>query len=331
VAHALHPFPFMQRVLVAGGAGLVGSHLVDRLLAEGNEVIAVDDLSRGSFANLAHLKREPRFAFLEHDIASPFRAKVDRIFHLAVPSTRAACEADHARAILTCVGGTLHVLEVAVANGAPVVVAGSTERWGEGGRCAESLGIDYARSGRADVRLVRLPRAYGPRMAPDGDDLVTSLVLQALRGEDLSTSVHLDRRVRLGYAADAVETLVRAMNGEARSPVVVAPSSEAMVIDIAYMIAEAAGLVGVSVTDGSLDAPPSSSVPTSGRPPLQGVPQTSVPLAPSIELAEGLARTVAWFEARLGRRHDDRPSGSYGHEARASGVLESAPASLRAG
>lgn len=309
----------------------MGSHLVDRLLAEGHEVIAIDDLSRGSFANLAHLKREKRFAFMEHDVATPFRAKkVDRIFHLAVPSTRMACEPDPVRAVLTCVTGTLHVLEVAAANGARVVLATATERWGEGVRCAESLAVDFARSRGADVRVVRLPSAYGPRMAPDGDHLVTSLVLQALRGEDLTPRMRLDRRVRLAYVEDVVETLLRAMNSEEHVPAVVAPSSEASVSEIAHLVAEAAGLVGAGVTDASGDAPPS--IPMSGRPTLADALPASIALGlvPSVDLAEGLSRTVAWFGGRLARRPEDRPSGIYARDARDT-VPMPAPVTRRAG
>lgn len=316
----------MDRVLVVGGAGLVGSHLVDRLLGEGNEVIAIDDLSRGSFANLAHLKRAARFAFLEHDVAAPFRAQVDRIFHLAVPSTRMACDPDPVRAVLTCVTGTMHVLEVAVANDARVVLATATERWGEGVRCAESLGVDFTSARGADVRVVRLPSAYGPRMAPDGDHLVTSLVLQALRGDDLVARTRLDRRVRLAYVEDVVETLLRTMSSAQRTPAVVAPSSEARVIDIAHMIAEAAGLVGVRVDDGSADGPPS--MPMSGRPAVADALPASIALGftPSVDLAEGLSRTVSWFEARIGRR-EDRASGMYARNP----MVAPAPVSRRAG
>ena len=152
----------------------MGSHLVDRLLADGHEVIAIDDLSRGSFANIAHLKHEKRFAFIEHDVTLPFRAEVDCIFHLAVPSTRMACEPDPIKAAIVCVMGTVHTLEVAATNHAHVVLATATERWGVGVRCAESIAAEFVSRRGVEVRLVRLPSAYGPRMAPDGDHVVTS-------------------------------------------------------------------------------------------------------------------------------------------------------------
>jgi UDP-glucuronate decarboxylase len=288
----------MRRVLVIGGAGLVGSHLVDRLLADGNEVIALDDLSRGSFANLAHLKRERRFAFVEHDVATPFRARVDSVFHLAVPSTRAACEPEPGRAALTCVTGTLHALELAAATGARLVVVTSTERWGAGAVCAESLALDFARSGAADVRLVRAPSVYGPRMAPDGAHLVTSLVLQALRGEPLAPRVPLDRRVRLAYATDVVEVLSAAMEGERDGGTpIVAGGAATTVGEVARLIAEAAGREDATPLDLSDPVEGPTSGPTSEV--LHGVEAAS--LVASVELAEGLARTVAWFARRLGR------------------------------
>ena len=301
----------MLRALVVGGAGVVGSHLVDRLLAEGNEVIAIDDLSRGSFANLAHLRRSARFAFIEHDVATPYRAQVDRVFHLAVPSTRLACEPDPVKALKTCVLGTMHALDVAAANGARVVLATATERWGEGVRCAETLAVDFGKTRGADVRVVRLPSAYGPRMAPDGDHLVMSLVLQALRGQDLAPRARLDRRVHLAYVDDAVETLARTMESEKseagwlndpRMTAVVAPSSEVTVFELAHLVAEAAGLVGMEVTDGSGDGP--SSTPMSGRPSIADALPAAIALGqvPSVDLAEGILRTVQWFECRTGRR-----------------------------
>ncbi|MEA2753030.1 MAG: UDP-glucuronate decarboxylase [Myxococcales bacterium] len=323
----------MTRVLVVGGAGLVGSHLVDRLLAEGNEVIAIDDLSRGSYASIAHLKREPRFAFLEHDVAKSFRAEVDAVFHLAVPSTRMACDADPVKAAMTCVTGTMNVLEVAAANHARVVLVTATERWGEGVRCAEALAVDFAKSRGADVRVVRQPSAYGPRMAPDGDHIVTELVLQALRGEDLRPRARLERRLRLAYVDDVVETLVRTMNSEQRVPAVIAPSSESSVLELAHLIAEAAGLAGIEVTDASDDGP--ASLPMSGRPTLVDSLPASIALGlvPSVDLEEGLRRTVGWFEARTARRIGDRPSGVYVREERDTmrDPMEAAPAPRRAG
>jgi len=305
----------MQRVLVVGGAGLVGSHLVDRLLAEGNEVIAIDDLSRGSFASLAHLRGTKRFAFMEHDVASPFRAKVDCIFHLAVPSTRIACEPDLVKAAITCVCGTLHVLEVAAANHARVVLATATERWGEGVRCAEALAVDFARARGADVRIVRMPSAYGPRMAPDGDHVVTTLVLQALRGDSLAPRIRLARRIRLAYVDDAVETLARTMDSADHTPTLVAPSSEADVLELAHMIAEAAGVAGPEVTDaaedGPQDGPPSA--PVSSRVAAGDAVPASVALdlGTPVELADGLERTVRWFAARTRRKSAARTSGFY--------------------
>lgn len=291
----------MGRVLVVGGAGLVGSHLVDRVLAGGNEVIAIDDLSRGSYASIAHLKRHQRFVFLEHDVVVPYRADVDCIFHLAVPSTRMACDPDPVKAAMTCVIGTVNALEVAAARGARVVIGTSTERWGEGIRCAEAVALEFASRRGVDVRLVRLPSSYGPRMAPDGDHLVTSLVHQALRGNRLSLRARLDRRIRLAYVDDVVETLARTMESVQHTPPIIAASLEASVLDVARLIAEAAGLASPAITSESTEGPPS--IPMSARPTVADALPAAIALGyvPSVGLAEGLTRTVRWFESRASR------------------------------
>lgn len=321
----------MQRVLVLGGAGLVGSHLVDRLLSDGNEVIAIDDLSRGSFANVAHLKRAPHFSFREQDIAVPFRAEVDRIFHLAIPSTRATCGVDPVTAAMTCVNGTMHALEIAAANHARLVLVTATERWGAGVRCAESLALDFARTRQTEVCIARLPSTYGPRIAPDGDHLVTALVLQALQGRTLVPRGRLDRRIHLTYVDDAVETLVRSMASEPRVPAVIAPSSEISVLELAQEIAAAAGLAGVEVRPPAADAPPSA--PWLTGPTLADALPASMAfgMGAPVDIADGIARTVRWFEARTGRRPAERQSGVYTCDTPAVAPAPARDEKLRAG
>lgn len=298
------------RVLVTGGASLVGSHLCDRLLGQGHEVIAVDDLSRGSWANLAHLAREPRFVFEEHDVAQPFRARVDAVFHLALPASRHAHEADPIRATTVALMGTLHVLEAAEASGARVVLAGSPERYGEGARCAEALAGELARLRGVDVRVVRVARAYGPRMAPTRDHPVSRLVLDALGVASSPPDPDADVAERLTFVDDAVETLSRIMFAARATPPVVAPFLDVSPREVAVAIALALG-----------------------RPPVEGsgvrpapVPRATAPDALSaafvlgqpapLDLREGVARTVRWFVERLERRPVRRRPGAASAGAR---------------
>lgn len=304
----------MRRVLVMGGASSVGSHLCDRLLASGKEVVAVDDLSSGSFANVAHLKREPRFHFEEHDVARPFRAAVHEVFHLALPSSRARIEADPIRSTVTSVMGTVHALEVAAEHGARIVLATSTERWGEGLRCAESLAVDFARSRKVDVRIVRVPAPYGPRSAADDPHLVVRLALQALRGEPLAPCMRPDHAFRAAYVDDVVETLDRVMRSDLRTPPMVAPHAQATVADVVQAVIDAAG-DPTFVASGRTSMPPS--LPPSSRATLPETLPAEIVLGvtASVDLAEGVARTLRWFEARIATvkrpQARQRASGTY--------------------
>jgi len=323
-----------QRVLVTGGAGLIGSHLVDRLLDRGHEVIVVDDLSRGTFANLAHLKREPRFALVEHDVATPFRAKVDRVFHLAVPSARGGEDIDPVRATMTSVAGTMHALEVAEANGARVVVGTSTAHFGQGTRCAETLAVDFARTRGVDVRIVRLPAAYGPRMAPDRGHVVSDLVLAALRGDELAPRFSGKTRLALAYVDDVVETLLRTMDCDLHTPAVTAPAAQTTVAELARLVAEAAGVATtLALDDGPEGSEGPISLPASRRTTMPDAIPASIALGlvPKVDLAEGLARTVRWFEGRLGRRVEERQSGVFARDTLPAPPPLSLPATRRAG
>jgi len=307
-----------MRALVTGGAGLVGSHLVDRLLAQGHEVIAIDDLSRGTYANLAHLKREPRFVFIEHDVVRPFRANVDAVFHLAVPSSPRSCEDDPVRAAMTCVAGTAHALEVAARAGGRAVLGMSSDVFGPGARCAEAIAADFVRTRAVDVRLVRAPLVYGPRMAPDGGDVVSVLALAALSGgrdadARLTAAVAaFGPALHLAYVDDAVVAFLDAAGAEpGEGAERHAPTVEVSPGDVARAVAASLG-----------------------RGPAGAAAATPTPVgaqasAAATALADGVARTVAWFATRLGRRARERPSGAYAISAR-PGADASADASADA-
>ncbi|AKU99230.1 UDP-glucose 4-epimerase [Labilithrix luteola] len=313
----------MRRFLILGGAGLVGSHLCDRLLAAGREVIVVDDLSSGSYANVAHWKFEPRFAFVEHDVRSAFDAKVDVIFHLALPSSRASCRRDPVGAAMTCIDGTRLALDAAARAGARLVIVTSTERWGHGARSAESFALDFAKQRGLDVRIVRHASVYGARMAPDGDHVVSTLALRALRGETLEGGRHdATDTYRVVHVDEVVETLVRTIVASHRPPPLLAGYAETSFETIARIVTAAAhttlGVTGttmrgsVATVQGNT-APHGSVASFSNTPSLEGaLPAAHVlgPL-PSVELADGVARTVTWFAARIAHFFDRESRGAF--------------------
>lgn len=323
----------MPRIVVLGAASALGSHVCDRLLRRGYEVVGVDDLSSGSFANVAHLRREPRFAFVEHDLVEPFHVDASGIFHLAVPSTRERVESDPVRAIHTCVAGSLHALATARTCGASLVFVTSTERFGEGVRCAEALANHHARRFGVDVRVVRLPEIYGPRMPPSETHPVSALVLAALRREAPPPFDDApDRPLRLVYVDDAVETLVRAMGCPVPTPPIVAPSVETTLGRLAELVAVEAGLA-TRREEEAADPPPRSLSVT--RATLDGALPAALVLGPtpSTALARGLRRTLRWFSARMDRRTSLPPSSvsdTLGKACEASASTRFAPSSARA-
>ncbi len=322
----------MPRIVVLGAASALGSHVCDRLLRRGYEVVGVDDLSSGSFANVAHLRREPRFAFVEHDLVEPFRVEASGIFHLAVPSTRTCVEDDPVRAIHTCVAGSLHALATARACGASLVFATSTERFGEGVRCAEVLANHHARRFGVDVRVVRLPEIYGPRMPPSETHPVSALVLAALRrGAPPPIDDSPDRPLRLVYVDDAVDTLVRAMGCPVPIPPIVAPSVETTAGRLAELVAVEAGL---AERREEIPDPPPRSTPFS-RATCDGALPAALVLgpAPSTALARGIRRTLRWFSARMEGRTSPPPSSvsdTLGKACEVSASTRFAPSSARA-
>src|ERR671926_207296 len=235
-----------RHVLVAGGAGFLGSHLCDALLAEGAHVICLDNFRTGRKQNLRHLDREPRFDVVEADIIHPLpaslrsgRTTLNQIFNLACAASPPHYQADPEHTLLTSVLGTRNLLRLAESTGARFLLASTSEVYGdpevhpqaesywghvnptgpracydEGKRAAETLAFDFERAGRADVRVARIFNTYGPRMRPDDGRVVSNVVCQALSGEDVTIHGDGSQTRSFCYVDDMLEGLMRLMDSE---------------------------------------------------------------------------------------------------------------------
>lgn len=314
-----------QRVLVTGGAGFVGSHLCERLLAAGQDVVCVDNLETGSRANIQHLLAHPGFEFVRHDVVNPLDVQVDRIFNLACPASPARYQRDPVRTLKTSVLGTLHLLEMAASQGARLVQASTSEVYGspeqhpqpesywgnvnpvgprscydEGKRCAETLCADFARTRGTDARIARIFNTYGPRMDPEDGRVVSNFIVQALRGQPL-TVYGAGRQTRsFCYVDDLVAGLMALMDTEdaslAAQPVNLGNPEEFAVIELARRVLEFTGSRSTIEHRGlPRDDPPQR------RPVIERAGEL-LGWAPTVPLAEGLARTVHHFRRALAGR-----------------------------
>ncbi|MBP7564656.1 MAG: SDR family oxidoreductase [Burkholderiaceae bacterium] len=222
-----------RRVLVAGGAGFLGSHLCERLLDDGAAVVCVDDLSTGARENVAHLLAHPRFDFLLHDVCAPLDLAVDEIYNLACPASPVHYQRDPLQTTRTSVLGAMNLLELARRSGARILQASTSEVYGdpevhpqpegywgrvnpigirscydEGKRCAESLFFDYHRQHGVRIKVARIFNTYGPRMQPDDGRVVSNFIVQALRGEPLTVYGSGTQTRSFCHVSDLVEGLV---------------------------------------------------------------------------------------------------------------------------
>ncbi len=307
-----------MRSLVLGGAGFVGSHLCDRLLARGDEVIAMDNLQTGSLDNLAHLLDHPRFSFVEHDVVEKFHVPADVVFNLACPASPPAYQADPIKTTLTSVLGTVHALELGRRCAARVVLASTSEVYGdpevhpqpetyrgcvstigpracydEGKRCAESLTMDFARKHRVDVRIARIFNTYGPRMDPHDGRIVSNFVVQALEGKSLTVYGDGSQTRSFCYVDDLVDGLVAlSEHASFTGPVNLGNPGEFTVLELAEMVRE---LVGADVEIAYHPLPQDD--PRMRRPVIDLASQM-LGFAPKVPLRDGLVRTIAYFARR---------------------------------
>ena len=226
-----------MRILVTGGAGFLGSHLCDKLLAQGHEVVCIDNLFTGSKANIAHLLTNPSFEFVRHDIIDPFKYEVDQIYNLACPASPPHYQYNPIKTTKTSVMGAINCLGLAKRVRARVFQASTSEVYGdpavhpqpesywgnvnpigkrscydEGKRCAETLFFDYHRENKVDIRVVRIFNTYGPRMHPNDGRVVSNFIVQALKGENITIYGDGQQTRSFCYVDDLIEGFIRLMD-----------------------------------------------------------------------------------------------------------------------
>jgi UDP-glucuronate decarboxylase len=307
---------------VTGGAGFLGSHLCERLLAAGHDVICLDNFFTGSRRNVEHLLAGPRFELLRHDVTDPVALDVDEIYHLACPASPIHYQRDPVGTIRTAVQGTLTMLDLARDVGARILLASTSEVYGdpqqhpqtegywgnvnpigpracydEGKRCAEALTTSYGRQYGIATRIARIFNTYGPRMQPDDGRVVSNFVLQALRGQPLTIYGDGSQTRSFCYVSDMVDGLVRLMAVEPDpGPVNLGNPTERTIAQLAELVV---ALTGSTSPLRALRLPADD--PTRRRPDI-GRATELLGWAPEVEIEDGLRHTIAHFGARIAER-----------------------------
>ena len=309
-----------KRVLVTGGAGFIGSHVVDRLLADGHEVLCADNLFTGSKQNIARHLENPRFEFLRHDVTFPLYVEVDAIWNLACPASPVHYQHDPVQTTKTSVHGAINMLGLAKRLGCPILQASTSEVYGdptvhpqtedywgnvnpigprscydEGKRCAETLFFDYHRQMGLPVKVARIFNTYGPRMHPNDGRVVSNFIVRALRGEPLQLNGDGSQTRSFCHVDDLMEGLVRLMDtGEDfTGPVNLGNPGEFTIRELAELVIELTG------SDSELvyaEMPQDDPV---RRQPSIELAKRELGWEPQIGLRDGLTRTIDWFRDLL--------------------------------
>lgn len=308
-----------MRILVTGGAGFLGSHLCERLLREGHEVICIDNLFTGQKANIAHLMANPRFEFVRHDVIDPFKFEVDQIYNLACPASPPHYQYNPIKTIKTSVMGAINCLGLAKRVRARVFQASTSEVYGdpavhpqpesywgnvnpigkrscydEGKRCAETLFFDYHRENKVDIRVIRIFNTYGPRMHPNDGRVVSNFVVQALKGEDLTVYGDGRQTRSFCYVDDLIEGFVRFMaQTETVGPMNLGNPGEFTMLELAELTLKLVG--GKSKI---VHKPLPADDPKQRRPDIT-LAKRVLKWEPQVPLEEGLRRTIAYFRSTV--------------------------------
>lgn len=310
-----------MRILVTGGAGFIGSHLCERLINEGHDVLCLDNFFTGSKANVTHLLGNSRFELIRHDVTEPILLEVDRIFNLACPASPVHYQYNPVKTIKTNVMGTINMLGLAKrvkarilqastseVYGDPVVHPQSEEYWGnvnpiglrscydEGKRVAETLMMDYHRQNGVDIRIIRIFNTYGPRMALNDGRVVSNFIVQALKGEDITVFGNGQQTRSFCFVDDLIEGMIRMMNKEAFvGPVNLGNPNETTILEFAQRIIELTGS-----GSGIIYKPLPSDDPKQRQPDISKAKE-NLNWHPQVPLHDGLKKTIDYFKSVLDR------------------------------
>ena len=311
----------MKRILVTGGAGFVGSHLCERLLKEGNEVICLDNYFTGNKENIIHLLESPFFELVRHDITEAYYAEVDEIYNLACPASPVHYQYNPIKTIKTSVLGAINMLGLAKRVNAKILQASTSEVYGdptvnpqpesywgnvnpigirscydEGKRCAETLFMDYHNQNGVQIKIIRIFNTYGPNMNPDDGRVVSNFIVQALKGEDITIFGDGLQTRSFQYVDDLVEGMIRMMNSkdEFLGPVNLGNPNEFTMLELAENI--------IRITNSKsklihLALPKDD--PKQRQPDITLAKKELNGWMPNIELEEGLKKTIKYFESIL--------------------------------
>jgi UDP-glucuronate decarboxylase len=312
-----------KRVLVTGGAGFLGSHLIDRLLDRGHDVLCVDNLFTGTKRNIDHLKDNPRFEFIRHDVTFPLFVEVDEIYNLACPASPVHYQHDPVQTIKTSVLGAINMLGLAKRLSCKILQASTSEVYGdptvhpqvetywgnvnpigirscydEGKRCSETLFFDYHREHEVKIKVARIFNTYGPRMHPSDGRVVSNFIVQALRGEPITIYGDGSQSRAFCYVDDLVDGLIKLMDSspEVTGPINIGNPGEFTILELAEKVIKITGSKSEVVRQ-----------PLPGDDPKQRKPDISLArdfLAwePRIDLEAGLHQTIAYFSGQIGLR-----------------------------